>query len=263
MHNMKPTKNNNLISDEQLLRFSDAALLGASFDKAFADAGFFLSNKKEYAELQAYAALEGKLKSMKTSISPDAVFVEKLLAKLDANVVLPVVPLTSVTMPDQALKSPYVGAFDRMMQLAARPSWKVAAPIMVMFLALSTILGVSARRDSSVVLSSEMLVTSNNTEPNLAMRSKTLVTNSADAIPSISTIMNDATQSRMVLTQAGGEKANVTVADSTPETLDGVFALLEQESVVDLSSMGDTDAYTVLDASVTNSLTQPYDETTI
>ncbi len=261
MHNMKPTKSNNLISDEQLLRFSDATQGGASFDKAFADAGFFLSDKNEYAELKSYAALELKLKSMKTSISPDAAFAEKLLAKLDTKLDLPTTPLSRETIEERAVKSPYVGNFDRMMQIVARLSWKVAAPIAVMFLALSTMLGVTMRRDSSVVLSPETLVTGSNEEPSLAMRSTTLVTNSPDAVPSLSTSGSSASQGRMVLLQ--GEAQSTNVADSTRETLDGVFALLEEETVADISSSQDVDRDMMLDASEINSLTQPYDETTI
>lgn len=256
MHNMKHIKNKNLISDEQLLRFSDAIASGASFDKAFADAGFFLSDKKEYRELQAYAALEGKLNNMKASMTPDSVFVEKFLAGIS----LPAAPISGEEVSPQALKSPYVGAFGRMVQLAARPTWKVAAPIAVMFLALSTMLGVSARRDSTVVFSPDALLTAHNTEPTLAMHTPTLITNSANAIPT-ATSVTEAPQGRMMLMQ--GNNTNENVADTTPETLDGVFALLEEETVTDVGALGDTDADTVLDVSETNSLTQLYDESTI
>ncbi len=254
---MKPSKNNNLISDEQLLRFSDTIASGGSFDKAFADAGFFLSDKKAYAELQTFAALEGKLKSVKTSIVPDDAFVEKLLSRLNAAPVM----LGSEVPPREAVKSPYVGVLGRMLEMAARPSLRVAAPIAVLFLALSTMLGVSARRDATVVLSPETLSTSSSIEPGLAIRSKTLVTNSTDAIPSPSTNESAPSQGRMMLMQTNAPSANV--ADTTPETLDGVFALLELETAADLASSGDTDADTTLDAQETSSLTHPYDETTI
>lgn len=250
-------KNDNLINDEQLLRFSDATLSGASFDKAFADAGFFLSDKKEYAELKTYVALEAGLKKLKTSITPDAAFVENLLAKLE----LPAAPFVEETVSSEELKSPYVGTFDRLWEMTARKSWKIAAPIAVMFLALSTMLGVSARRDSSVVLSPETLTTAQDTAPSLAMRSKTLVTTSADAIPSASTSASDAPEGRMMLMQGNGAGANV--ADTTPETLDGVFALLEVETAADVNNSQATDADLILDVKETNSLAQPYDEKTI
>ena len=261
MHNMKLSKNKNLISDEQLLRFSDALASGASFDKAFADAGFFLSDQKAYAELQTYAALEAGLKSMNTSITPDAAFVEKLLSGLNT----PPAALINEASTQVGMKSPYVGVFDRMFQMAARPTWKVAAPIAVMFLALSTILGVSARRDATAVLSPETLVTSSEIEPGLAMRSKTLNTNSVEAIPSTSTSANtnasDAPQGRTLLMQINTPSVNV--ADTTPETLDGIFASLEAETALELGTSSDIDADITLDARETSSLTEPYDETTI
>ncbi len=254
---MKHNKNDNLISDEQLLRFSDAIASGASFDKAFAEAGYFLSDKKEYAELKTYVALESSLKKFKISVTPDIIFVESLLAKLE----LHAAPFVQDTVPSEVLKSPYVGTFDRMWQMAARPSWKVAAPIAVMFFALSTMLGVSVRRDSSVVLSPEILVTPQDTAPSLATRSKTLVTNSADAILSPSTSESDATQGRIMLMQGNGTGTNV--ADTTPETLDGVFALVDVEIAADVNNSQATDVDLLLDVKETNSFLQPYDETTI
>ena len=251
-------KNKNLISDDQLLRFSDSIGTGASFDKAFADAGFFLSDKKAYAELETFFKLEHKLRRAKTSIVLPIAFAEHILEKISVS------PSSSIgEVPSSTPIVSHYSVLDKTVRMFARPSWKIGAPIAVMFLALSTILSDSARRDSSIVLAPRPLVTSSQTETLLSMNLSTLKTDTQDVAPSTSLAINNAPANRKMPTQVQGVMSVSNEADPTPKTLESVLAMLteEAESDVGFSRSGDGDI--AIDLSGVSRLEQPYDETTI
>ncbi len=206
-----------------------------------------VSHTSNSADGREYDELFSLLTAAKSSLKPDTALLRKTLAKLPAAAI----PLSEQHRHSGAIVSPYVGTVN---WLAARvSSWKVATPVIVLFIAVATLVGAAPKRGQAptvMPVSEEMIAP-------LAADTAVVPSTFAVAEPAAS----DASPQMMMMSKM----SQTTVPSTTPQNVGELIALLSSEADGDVDlGVGDMNdpLYSVDQASV-DALQQSYDVQTI
>lgn len=183
----------------------------------------------------------------RNNIKPDTALLQEILEKLSTQ--------NKTSTPRVALiSSPYIGTVNWL--FAQTTSWKFATPVIVLFLAVATIIGVNPKKTGTptpslatneVIAPTTVNLTGGNAEP-----STFAMTDSA---------LPEATQNPMMM----AKMSMTTLPSSTPQNVGELIALLSNEADVDMN-LGASDIndplYSVNSADV-DAIQLSYDTATI
>ena len=185
------------------------------------------------------------LSSAKSSIKPDAALLRKTITKLSIPVAREAIPRSTQS---EAIPSPYGGSFGRFF---AQSSWKLAAPVMVLVIAVAAVIGAAPKKTiaPTITMGEAELAP-------LAMRTS--------AVPSTFS-EGDAAPSADAQPMMMAKMSQTTVPSTTPQNVGELIALLSNEADGDVSlgMSDDSDPLYLVDPRSMDAFQHTYDIQTI
>ncbi len=204
-----------------------------------------LSHSSGDADAREYDELFTLLTESRNSLKPDAALLRKTLSKLPASGT----PYSLDRAVGAAVPSPYAAPVNWLYSRVS--SWKVATPVIVLFIAVATIIGASPKKGQAPTI---MPISSETIAP-LSIES---------AEPStfaMTEVTPDAASPRMMM----AKMSQTTVPSTTPQNVGELIALLSNEADgdIDLGISDVSDPLYSFDIESVDAIEQPYDTQTI